>query len=520
MADERKTTQVVATIRMYKGILGDCFLLKLSGEAGGTTILIDCGVLQSVPGARARMAKVAEDIVEQCGGSAGQPGRLDLLVVTHEHWDHISGFSYAKDLLLDPARLIIGELWLAWTEKDGDEQAAALRARFERRKRAVAMVAGTAGAGSTSPFAAAPESADGGLHAFIGPIDAPGAMAMGSTLTGREILAKLKDLAKNTVSYLEPGDVIATPGAVRLRTYVLGPPRNEDRLFHDLPTRGSRETYMATRALNEQSILAMAEGRPQRLQDHSPFSGSHRTLTAAKVRSAAASSQDAPDWADWAAGWLKALYYRKETPCRFGDARPPRHDCRRDPFCRQDQQYRRIDGDWLGAAGSVALKLDSDTNNTSLVLAFELPGGDVLLFAADAQVGNWLSWHDQPYPADGRKVTAGEILSRTVLYKVGHHGSHNATLRENGLETMNHPRLAAMIPIVEEVARKQGRSGWQMPFPDLKEELLVRTSGRVLRGDAVKGADADGTQINDDPEFLDAVEEGGDGLWVEYRLGG
>ena len=78
---------------------------------------------------------------------------------------------------------------------------------------------------------------------------------------------------------------------------------------------------------------------------------------------------------------------------------------------------RRIDGDWLGAAGAVALKLDSDTNNTSLVLAFELPGDqrDVMLFAGDAQVGNWLSWSKQDYPApDGGTVTSDELLARTL----------------------------------------------------------------------------------------------------------
>jgi hypothetical protein len=50
----------------------------------------------------------------------------------------------------------------------------------------------------------------------------------------------------------------------------------------------------------------------------------------------------------------------------------------------------------LGLAGRLALQLDSDTNNTSLVLAFELgKSGRVLLFPGDAQVGNWLSWHKE-----------------------------------------------------------------------------------------------------------------------------
>jgi hypothetical protein len=52
-------------------------------------------------------------------------------------------------------------------------------------------------------------------------------------------------------------------------------------------------------------------------------------------------------------------------------------------------EWRRIDHDWLASAGQLALDLNSYTNNTSLVLAFELgPRGKVLLFAADAQRGN------------------------------------------------------------------------------------------------------------------------------------
>ena len=101
----------------------------------------------------------------------------------------------------------------------------------------------------------------------------------------------------------------------------------------------------------------------------------------------------------------------------------------------QSQQWRRIDGDWLGAAETVALNLVGDTNNTSLVLAIEWgkrESGQVLLFAADAQVGNWLSWRDQKY--DGKKVTADDLMRRVVLYKVGHHGSHNATVRRDPRE--------------------------------------------------------------------------------------
>ena len=99
----------------------------------------------------------------------------------------------------------------------------------------------------------------------------------------------------------------------------------------------------------------------------------------------------------------------------------------------------------------MALQLDSATNNTSLVLAIELGGKDVLLFVGDAQAGNWRSWESCTWTANDKKneprsVTAADLLNRTIFYKVGHHGSHNATMRTKGLELMKSNHLAAFIP--------------------------------------------------------------------------
>jgi hypothetical protein len=150
------------------------------------------------------------------------------------------------------------------------------------------------------------------------------------------------------------------------------------------------------------------------------------------------------------------------------------------------EPQRKIDRDWLNSAAELALQLDSYTNNTSLVLAFELPDRkEVLLFVGDAQVGNWQSWADVKF-ADP-SLTAAALLSRTVFYKVGHHGSHNATLQQGGLEAMTSAELVAAIPVDEEFAhRPKGGSpqGWDMPAGPLLAALLKKTSGRVLRGDS------------------------------------
>jgi hypothetical protein len=182
---------------------------------------------------------------------------------------------------------------------------------------------------------------------------------------------------------------------------------------------------------------------------------------------------------------------------------------------------RRIDTDWLAPASALALKLDSDTNNTSLVLAFELPDGTVMLFAADAQVGNWESWHDQTYGVDeeGTGITAENLLNRTRLYKVGHHGSHNATLKDRGLAMMIHDELVVMIPTDEEFGKRQGSSGWQMPNPRVRTALRERSKGRILRNDRLyspeaRAADAELRGV--DPGFFDKLKE--TPLYLEYRL--
>src|SRR4029453_18250744 len=146
-----------------------------------------------------------------------------------------------------------------------------------------------------------------------------------------------------------------------------------------------------------------------------------------------------------------------------------------------DAAWRRIDFHDLEEVGQLAMALDGDTNNTSLALAFELADGRVLLFPADAQVGNCLSWHDYTWKCGTRKVTTEELLARTVFYKVGHHGSHNATLKDLGLEMMTAHELIAFIPVNKTMARKKH---WKVPFRALYERLIEKTRGRVVLADA------------------------------------
>ena len=132
------------------------------------------------------------------------------------------------------------------------------------------------------------------------------------------------------------------------------------------------------------------------------------------------------------------------------------------------------------------------------MLAFEwgpVGSGQVLLFPGDAQVGNWLSWRDQLYRAGRESFTADDLMSRTILYKVGHHASHNATVKRDpretsqdnelgvpfGLELMDN--IIALIPVDRDAADKKMPTPWEMPHRPLYERLREKAQRRVLRAD-------------------------------------
>jgi hypothetical protein len=73
----------------------------------------------------------------------------------------------------------------------------------------------------------------------------------------------------------------------------------------------------------------------------------------------------------------------------------------------------------------IVRRLDDAMNNTSLIVLFEV-GGKKLLFPGDAQIENW-SWALEDAP-DAARTRA--LLADVDFYKVGHHGSRNATPRK------------------------------------------------------------------------------------------
>jgi hypothetical protein len=448
-------------VRMYRQGLGDCFLLAFAtGADRPFYMLIDCGVLLGTQNAGDRMRQVAESLRDSTGG------RIDVLVATHQHWDHLSGFDQARDVF---DQIAFGEVWVAWTEDPANDLGNRLRARRMAHLRAL-------GGAARSLRAAGDDDQAGTIEAVLGFFGDPGQDGHPSRIEAAldYVLGRGKP-----PRYRTPGEIVGLPGSAA-RVYVLGPPEDEALLLRSTPSQRASEVYEKRLALTEESAFFAAvdavagpaqSPEEQALRDLSfPFDGIYRV----------APGQAKTD------GFFQAHYYG--VPIQQGA--PEQQGAPGQP-AEEDSAWRQIEGDWLASADTLTLQLDSDTNNTSLALAIELsPGGKVLLFPGDAQVGNWLSWQTVQWPRGddaGGTVDAADLLRRTALYKVGHHASHNATLREKGLELMERRDLVAMIPVDEAMAhRPKGGNpdGWDMPFSPLLDRLKAKTGGRVLRADS------------------------------------
>jgi hypothetical protein len=352
------------------------------------------------------------------------------------------------------------------------------------------------------------------------------AAAQGLSFAAAEGVGDAFDAAKALVSdsanrvCCEPGEVRPVPGTGTL-AYVLGPPRSDARLRQLNPTRRAPETYE-----NEPRERENGQGTPpeataavagtfnaldpafalRRISDgRSAFNAFAMPLLgpalAAEIEQAdsdsAGEAQDLPARADLPAEW--DTYERSfpfdrtaRVPLSTAETAAPDFPALASYFDELNH-WRRIDDDWLAAAEGFALQADNLTNNTSLVLAFELPAATsgaqrkVLLFVGDAQVGNWLSWDEIPaWQPRGGAVPAqaaadiGDLLRRASFYKVGHHGSHNATLKARGVERMGGDgALTAFVPVSPIVAREI-KDWCEMPLDALLDALSQRAAGRVV----------------------------------------
>jgi beta-lactamase superfamily II metal-dependent hydrolase len=442
-------------IRMYDtGSVGDCLLLLFMTDAAiSFSLLIDCGGWNTTSSS---VTPCVQDIHDTCNG------KLDLLIVTHQHEDHVSGFNQARTVF---DTITVNEVWMSWIENPEDSIAKLLKDAYGKKLQSlkqsisanlVRMRRFTGGDDRQQKIMKAKQAR---MMQALELLKFEEGSSYGAKLavgkrTNDDAMAYVKGKG-NTIKYLLPGRVMKLmPGEPGIKCYVLGPPRDKDMRYFKIDEEEDEMYHLAMRADARAAAFGEEEETPLRtggifindiaLEDGvSPFRDEYQMERSEQ------------------AAFMK-MYN--------GTA----------------MRWRQIETDWMESDAAIAMRITRLTNNTSLAIAIELPDGNVLLLPADAQSGNWMGWHKtdvmKKLKDRGGKDT-NELLRDTVFYKVGHHGSHNGTASRSGLDKMTSENLVAMMPLVQAKVPSAWGGAANFPAGPLYEMLIDRTHGRVIRTD-------------------------------------
>ena len=386
-------------VRMYRVGFGDFFLITVPTSSGDQYILIDCGVFKGTSGTGdiGSIVDAVEDMFETT------KGHLALVIMTHRHADHIAGFSKAPRFKDFTASMVWMPYWEQFNDpkdktkkiadknlsldKNNDDKeidnsaynllidihelAANLGFRFRDKqdepdaKEALAQLANATG---IEDFSAAPSSKKGG----------------GGNAAALDLLKN--HLGKNgeNVRYYAAGDEAELPKELKgLKATILGPPPQKAKAFL--------------------ALMDLKKGVGQYLDSINDGDDGPQVLQ--------------PFPREWDA---------EETDYPAADLRDRPIDYK--------QFIEYVDNAQPDMLAVAAAKIENFLNNQSLVVLFEFQGRK-LLFAGDAQGGNWEYWlfkteggpQQDPTKAGDVIEASKEILQSIDFYKVGHHGSTNAT---------------------------------------------------------------------------------------------
>ena len=386
-------------VRMYRVGFGDFFLVTVPTGAGPQHILIDCGV----------HSKDTHSIAAAVDHMAQETGRhLALIIVTHRHADHVTGFSKCKDAF---KTFTVDRIWMSWYEDPKDGKALAIQAN-------IAAVAGqlrqslAARAGGGGDYLRMVENITEATMDARGGSQNPGAF---------EVLHGFPN--KPEIDYYKAGDTpILPPGLADsgLTVEILGPPTDRSMIGK---TSKKSEEYLASESGTVSGPIH-------------PFAPAFRI---------APTDYDSPAF---------ALMPRALVESRVADVQP----------------------DMLAARAAMANNM---INNQSLVALFTFKG-KTLLFAGDAQWGNWANFM---YGGKiGTELTAASkaILGKLDFYKVGHHGSTNATPKD-ALDAMKDGCVA--------MCSTEPKAYNLVPKPTLIARIKAKTNNNFARSDQVPAGD-------------------------------
>ena len=390
-ASKTKLRPASLTIRAYQVGFGDCFLLTFKYPKAKTTdrerhVLVDFGSTGMPKGIESdeQMMKVAQDIQKRCGGKLH--GKLHIVVATHRHKDHISGFTTKKDgsgtgeviAALKPDIVI-----QPWTEDPKAKDPPPNKKSKKKTQSAKALAATPKFISSLDNMNTLAEAAYAEVmhlssSKFRVPLDEDlsdqvAFLSDDNSLPNKSAVANLAEMGTN--HYVNYGyELDLTQLLPGVKAHFLGPPnleqhaeiqqeRSDDKNEFWM-LQGAARGFWQLQAATGELIKDFTTGNDQLFPEADAYQGYF------------------PAHSRW--------------------------------FIRQ---LRTLRGQQL--QGLVRI-LDKAMNNTSVILLFEV-GGKKLLFPGDAQIENWeyaLSMDDDL-----------KMLEDVYFYKVGHHGSRNATPR-------------------------------------------------------------------------------------------
>lgn len=327
IAVTRTGRQRTIRVRMYNVGFGDCFLLRVPTELGERRVLVDCGYHSQGKGAFSD-DELVQQIIHDLDGQG-----LDVVVATHRHQDHISGFGEValwKDIGVE-------EVWLPFTASPDASKDDPSLAAWERLIAAVPRLVNASGA--LTPLAlgalgarSADEQGEAAFMLWNARANEPGIENLTKGLTRangtRSVRRYLPASGKDVPFSFE------TPALPGVKVHVLGPSR-------DPKFRGKR-TAPSSWGVTEEALNG--DG-------------------------AASGSPFGPEW-------------------RIPDERLPG----RRPFLEKSlHAIAQFNTDLLAAAKAV----EGFLNGESLVLVLEV-GAARLLLPGDAEVGSWMKMVGTP----------------------------------------------------------------------------------------------------------------------------
>ena len=409
-------------IRMYRVGFGDFFLMTVPTDDGPKHILIDCGVTpgKTKKGDIGTIKAAVAHMAEETGK------KLALIIVTHRHQDHIIGFSRAAEIFND---FKVGAIWMSFWETEYDpsekkEKKRSLANEFQAELTSLAldMQQHLAAADTDDPdveeVLAMLQNATGVDHMDFAAAGGASAKKPGKGGgTNAASLAFLKTGLGVEPEFYVKGDEPKLPKILKdagLEAQILGPP----------PTDAADFMKLMDLKKGVGQYFAPIDGRASPVVSHVIHVGVRRSTVRPDLPQSKKFDPFGTAWHAAATDYPNSAF------------RELLRTSEKSPSAAMEAAIQAAQPSLLFTA---AKTLDTFLNNQSLVVFFTF-AGKKLLFAGDAQGGNWEYWMYGGTPekapsADKIDKDSASILSHLDFYKVGHHGSTNAT-PVSAVETM------------------------------------------------------------------------------------